>query len=164
MAERFSDDFLSDVLHGRIPGVPKLADLTSFWRKHTLEEPDPDHPEYPLRSTLLAGYINRARTNGWAREGLRGLLRDLLLDEDEPIPETLISWAVCEYALSDRAPKRGRPEESDRDYHVIAGFEMLKDAGYTRTGAIEKIADLMLYEPENIRSIIRKHEKNPSYR
>ena len=163
MAEQSLDDFLSDVLHGRIPGTHELADLPSFWRSYTWEEPDPDHPEIPLRSALLAGYINRAKTNLWARQGLHRLLRDLL-ERAEPVPQMLIWWSLQEFSQIDPAPKRGRPEESDRDYCVIAGFELLLDLGYTRMGAMGKIAELMSYELENIRSIIRKHEKNPSYR
>ena len=163
MEEQSFEDILSDVLHGRIPGIPKLEDLPSLWRNHPWEESDPDHPELPLRLALLAGYINLADTKPWAREGLRALLRELLA-KGEDMPGLLVQWVLDQYARGDPAPRRGRPEESERDYHVVAGFTLLLEQKYTREAAIDKIAEVMSYEPDGIRYIIRKHEKTPSVR
>ena len=117
----------------------------------------------PLRLALLACYINLADTKPWAREGLRALLRELLA-KGEDMPGLLVQWVLDQYARGDPAPRRGRPEESERDYHVVAGFTLLLEQKYTREAAIDKIAEVMSYEPDGIQYIIRKHENTPSVR
>ena len=156
MADKALEEYLGDVLNNRIPGIPKLADLPSLWREAPAEASDSSHPGFPSRWTFLAMYIDLSDTNPWAREGLRGLLRELL-EKDEPVPGMLISWVLHQYARGDPAPKRGRPEESERDFHVLAVFMLLLEQGYSREAAMGVIADQMFCEPETVRSIIRKN-------
>ena len=163
MADKALEEYLGDVLNNRMPVIPELADLPSLWRDTPTEASDSSHPGFTSRWTFLAIYINLADTNPWAREGLRGLLRELL-ENGEPVPALLGAWGLQQYVQGDPAPRRGRPEESERDFRVLAVFKVLLEQGYSREAAMGVIADQMFCEPETVRSIIRKLEKYPSSR
>ena len=158
MAEQSLEEYLGDVLNNRIPVVKELADLPSLWRNAPPESSDSNHLGLPDRLTLLAMFIDIADTKPWAREGLRRLLRELLA-KGEPVPGMLISWAVHQFAWGEPAPRRGRPEDSDRNFRVLAVFEVLRAEQYTREAAMALIAEHLVCEPETIRSIIRNLEK-----
>ena len=163
MADKALEDYLGDVLNNRMPVISKLADLPSFWRLAPAEESDSSHPEFPSRLTLVAMYIYMADSTPWARDGLRGLLSELL-ENGEPVPALLGAWGLQQYVQGDPAPKRGRPEESERDFRVLAVFMVLLEQGYSREAARGVIADSMSYETETVRSIIRKLERYLPYR
>ena len=78
MADKALEDYLDDVLNNRISVIPKLADLPSLWREASAEASDSSHSGDPDRLTWLAMYIDMADTKPWARDGLRGLLQELL--------------------------------------------------------------------------------------
>ena len=158
MAEQSLEEYLGDVLNNRIPVVKELADLPSLWRDAPLESYGSNHLGLPDRWTLLAIFIDMADTKPWAREGLRRLLRELL-EKDGPIPDPLVRWVLHQFARGDPAPRRGRPEESDRNFRVLAVFEVLRAEQYTREAAMALIAEHLVCEPETIRSIIRNLEK-----
>ena len=158
MADKALEEYLGDVLNNRMPVIPELADLPSLWRDTPAEASDSSHPGFTSRWMYLAMYIDMADTKPWARDGLRGLLRELL-ENGEPVPGMLILWGLQQYVQGDPAPRRGRPEESERDFRVLAGFMVLLEQGYSREAAMGVIADLMSYETETIRSIIRKLER-----
>ena len=86
MADKALEDYLDDVLSNRMPVIPKLADLPSLWREASAETSDSSHSGDPDRLTWLAMYIDMADTKPWARDGLRGLLQELL-ENGEPVPE-----------------------------------------------------------------------------
>ena len=163
MADKALEDYLDDVLNDRIPVIPKLADLPSLWRAASAEASDSSHSGDPDRLTWLAMYIDMADTKPWARDGLRGLLQELL-ENGEPVPDLLSCWVHHQYAQGDPAPRRGRPEESERDFGVLAVFKVLLEREYSREAAMDLIADLMSCEPETVRSIIRKLERYLPYR
>ena len=146
MAEKSLEQFLSDVLNGRIPAVARLADLPAWWRRT---------PPGFARQELLDKYIDKASTEAWANEGLRALLRYLLESFVKPPPD-LVEWAVQRCAYGDPPPKRGRPEEVDDDNLVTAVFAILQANGYSREAAICFIADETSRGQETIRSKIRK--------
>ena len=85
MADKALEDYLDDVLNDRIPVIPKLADLPSLWREAPAEASDSSHSGDPDRLTWLAMYIDMADTKPWARDGLRGLLQEVL-ENGEPVP------------------------------------------------------------------------------
>ena len=163
MAEQSLEEYLGDVLNFRIPGIPKLEEYPSYWRKTPPEASDSNDRGYPAWWPWLAMYIDLADTKPWAREGLRGLLRELL-EKGEPVPGMLISWAVHQFAWGEPAPRRGRPEDSERNVRVLVVFMWLQIEGYHRDEAMGVIADQMVCDPETVRSIIRKFEKHPPFR
>ena len=104
MADKALEDYLDDVLNDRIPVIPKLADLPSLWRAASAEASDSSHSGDPDRLTWLAMYIDMADTKPWARDGLRGLLQELL-ENGEPVPDLLSCWVHHQYAQGDPAPQ-----------------------------------------------------------
>ena len=163
MADKALEDYLDDVLNDRIPVIPKLADLPSLWRAASAEASDSSHSGDPDRLTWLAMYIDMANTKPWARDGLRGLLQELL-ENGEPVPDLLSCWVHHQYAQGDPAPRRGRPEESERDFGVLAVFKVLLEREYSREAAMCFIAERMFCDQETVRSIIRKLERYLPYR
>ena len=163
MADKALEDYLDDVLNDRIPVIPKLADLPSLWREAPAEASDSSHSGDPDRLTWLAMYIDMADTKPWARDGLRGLLQEVL-ENGEPVPDLLSCWVHHQYAQGDPAPRRGRPEDAERDFRVLAVFTLLWVEDYSREAAMDKIADLMSCEPETVRSIIRKYSRYLPFR
>ena len=94
--EEIRDEFLRDVLEGKIPDFPKYSDLPSSWRDTPEELAYSGHPLFPDRWTLLEIYIDLAKEQRWAWDGLCDLLRQMF-ENGEPIPELLaarlrISW------------------------------------------------------------------------
>ena len=138
--------------------APGPTDLPSLWRLTPPEEPSSRFPGYSARMELLRTYIIWSHTKPWAMEGLRNLLREFL-DNREPVPELLSLWALRQYARGDPKPKWGRPEEADRDSLVWDVFTMLRKHAYSRQAAFNFIAEKIGYEPETVRSVIRKRER-----
>ena len=130
MAEKSLEQFLSDVLNGRIPAVARLADLPAWWRRT---------PPGFARQELLDTYFAKASTEAWANEGLRALLRYFLESFVKPPPD-LVEWAVQRCAYGDPPPKRGRPEKVDRDNRVVSVFTFLRVHGYSYEASIGFIA------------------------
>ena len=155
MTEQTREEWLGDVLNSEIPVITELADLPSLWRETPTEGFDLNRPGDLTRLEWLAGYIYLADTEPWARDGLCRLLRELL-ENGEPVPALLGVWALLQYAQGDPAPKRGRPEDSERDFRVLAVYTLLRFNEYSREDAMGLIADRMFYAPETVRSIIRK--------
>ena len=94
--EEIRDEYFRDVLDGKIPGIPKFADLPSSWRNIPEGFVYSGNPLFPDRRRLLEIYIDLAKEQGWAWDGLCSLLRQMFEDR-EPIPEFLaarlrISW------------------------------------------------------------------------
>ena len=94
--EEIQDEYFRDVLEGKSPGIPKFADLPSWWRDIPEEFVYSGNPLEPDRRRLLEIYIDLAKEQGWAWDGLCSLLRQMFEDR-EPIPELLaarlrISW------------------------------------------------------------------------
>ncbi len=146
MANQSLEQFVSDVLNGRITGVTPLADLPALWK---------ERPSGVSQENLLLMYISTARTEGWAREGLRRLLKELW-ESDEGVPYPLAMWAVEQYIYGDPPPKRGRPEDADEDNLIAAVYSMLRAYGYSYEGAIGLIADAKSRDRDTMRSRIRK--------
>ena len=149
MANQLLEQFLSDVLNGRITGVTPLADLPALWK---------ERPSGVSKENLLLMYISTARTEGWAREGLRRLLKELW-ESDEEVPYPLAMWAVEQYIYGDPPPKRGRPEDADEDNLIAAAYALLRAHEYSYEGAIGVIADALSRDHETMRSRIRKLHK-----
>ena len=156
--EQIRDEFLRDVLDGKIPDFPEYSDLQSWWRDIPEELAYSGDLLFPDRLTLLEIHIDMAKEQHWAWDGLCDLLRRMF-ENGEPIPELLGTWGCYQLIKGGRPRKRGRPEEFDRDLRVVAVFIFLKDHGWTRQGAFDHIADLTDYSPDNIRSIVIKLEK-----
>ena len=157
--EQALKEYLRGVLNDTNPVITKLADLPSVWRDTPAGEPDPDHPGFPNQTALLYSYIGMADTQPQAREGLRSLLGEMR-ESGEDVPTPLVWWAVDQFVQGNPPPKRGRPEEWDRDLRVSVVFSMLLLEGYSREDAIGLIADVMAYAPETIRSVVRKLERD----
>ncbi len=156
--EQARDVYLLDTLNGNIPGMPKYSDLPSHWRDTPEESSYASYSGFTDRLTFLAIYIDMAKKERWAWEGLRSLHRELL-ENNELIPDLLTWWVHHEFAKDNPPSTRGRPEEFDRDLRVSAVFTFLQSHGWPRMEAIDHIACLMHYESETIRSIIRKQEQ-----
>lgn len=138
------DKCLDDVLNNRVPVIPEVADLPSWWREAPAEASDRKHPRGLTQGQLVAKYINMAQTQPKAREGLRSLLRELL-ENGEPVPALLGAWALLQYAQGDPAVLRGRPVEIDQIILVLTSYWLLRDLGYAREDAIFIIAEKMSY-------------------
>ena len=104
-------------------------------------------------------YIDTARTERWAWDGLHSLLGQMI-ENDEPIPELLSTWGVYQLVKGGRPRKRGRPKEFDRDLRVWAVFEVLRSHRWTREAAMGHIAYLLDRPEDTVLSIIRKLEKH----
>ena len=86
----------------------EVLDLVRRWDSIPHDAPDPTHPQYTQRQSLLASYLNWSHTRAWAWEGMQSLLAELERRR-EPIPETVSIWA---YAVAlENLP---RPERQDR--------------------------------------------------
>ena len=157
--EEIRDDLLLKVLNGDIPGFPKFSDLPSLWRETPAESSYASYPVFPDRFTLLAMYIDTARTERWAWDGLHSLLGQMI-ENDEPIPEFLGTWGVYQLVKGGRPRKRGRPKEFDRDLRVWAVFVVLQADRWTREAAMGHIAYLLDRPEDTVLSIIRKLEKH----
>ena len=158
--EEIRDDFLLKILNDDIPGFPKFSDLPPLWRETPAESSYASYPVFPDRSTLLEIYIDMAKTQRWAWDGLHSLLSQMI-ENDELIPELLGTWGVYQLVKGGRPRKRGRPEEFDRDLRVWAVFEVLRSHRWTREAAMGHIAYLLGCRPEDtVLSIIRKLEKH----
>ena len=158
--EEIRDDFLLKVLNGDIPGFPKFSDLPSLWRETPAESSYTSYPVFPDRSTLLEIYIDMAKTQRWAWDGLHSLLSQMI-ENVELIPELLGTWGVYQLVKGGRPRKRGRPEEFDRDLRVWAVFAVLRSHRWTREAAMGHTAHLLGCRPEDtVLSIIRKLEKH----
>ena len=163
MCEQMLREALSLVLNDENGVIPDRADLPFMWRNIPAEDPDSTYPAYPARFILLASYINWSHTKLWAREGLRTLLRELL-ENHEPVPDLLSMWALHQYAKGNPSPRRGRPEEVNRNFRFWVVFNLLQRRKYSREAAFNLIAELMNYDTETIRSIIRKCEVDHPFR
>ena len=94
---------------------------------------------------------------------MRTLLRELL-ENHEPVPDLLSMWALHKYAKGNPSPRRGRPEEVNRNFRVWVVFNLLQRRKYSREAAFNLMAELMNYDTETIRSIIRKCEVDHPFR
>ena len=153
--ERIRDDFLGKVLKGDIPGFQKVSDLASLWRETPAESLYASYPVFSNQTTLLLIHMEMAKKMRWAWDGLRSLI-DHLLKNDKPVPPLLNVWGLYHIARLDPPPKRGRPEEFDRNMRFWATFTMLRSHGWKYEQAIAHIACLVEYKEETVRSIIRK--------
>ena len=164
MADQTLDEFYSGVLNDEIQAIPRLSDVPGLvLRRYPPEVSDPTHQKYPEWRTWQALFMNLAKSNPWAREGLRKYILDLRAD-GEDVPPVLGEWAIDQFAQGEPAPHRGRPEESDRDFRVSTFYTMLWRSGYTRAAAVEQIANWMVCEPETVRSITRKFRNTRAFR
>ena len=164
MAERTIDEFYSGVLNDEIQAIPRLHDVPGLvLRRYPPEVSAPYHPKYLEWRTWQVLFINLADSYTWARKGLRKYVGDLLVD-GEDIPPILGRWAIDQFAKGEPAPRRGRPDESDRDFRVSTIYTMLWLNGYTRAAAVEQIATWMVCEPETVRSITRKFKDTRAFR
>ena len=144
-----------DILNNDDGVIPERADLPSWLRFLPSGKPLTRNSKYPVWVALLRPYFQFSDTKAWAREGLRGLLRELL-NNREPLPALLQRWALYQCAEDPPKPSRGRPEESDRNFRVHVVFALLRRDGYSREFAFSLIAGHLVCEPETVRSIIRK--------
>ena len=158
MAEQYGEEWISEALDDRTTAIPELSDLLGLWEATLPDELDPDHPECLLRESYVYACTVLADTKPWAWEGLERLL-NYLLENGEPLPRLLHSWALNQYMTGRPAPRPGRPEKSERDLRVSVVFTMLRCDGYTREKAIGIIADKMNCPEDTIGSIIYKHRK-----
>ena len=164
MADQALDKFIRGVLNDEITAIPKLVDIPGLvLRRYPPEVSDPTHQKYPEWRTWQVLFMNLAKSNPWARDGLRKYVGDLLVD-GEDVPPVLGEWAIDQFAQGEPAPRRGRPEESDRDFKVSNFYTMLWRSGYTRAAAVEQIANGMVCEPETVRSITRKFKNTRAFR
>ena len=152
------------MLEDKIPGIPKFADLPSWWRNIPKGLVYRGNPLFPDRERLLAIYIDMAKEQPWAWEGLCSLLRQML-ENGEPIPESLGIWGVDQLVNGGRPRKRGRPskrgppERFDRDLRVWGVFTVLRLEGWSRRKSYDYIARLTDYDSRVIRGTIRKEEQ-----
>ena len=150
LPKKFCDILNTD--NGVIPGP---IDLSSLWQLIPPEKPNPRNPKYSARFALLRTYVRHSLTKQWAREELRGLLRELL-HKREPVPALLQGWALYQCATDTPKPSRGRPEEVDRNLRVCTIFVLMQRDGYSREAAFNLIAEYLVCAPETVRSIVRK--------
>ena len=99
----------------------------------------------------------------WLGKDCLQTILDLRAD-GEDVPPVLGEWAIHQFAQGEPAPRRGRPEESDRDFRVSTMYTMLWSQGYTRAAAVEQIAIWMVCELGTVRSITRKFRNTRAFR
>ena len=148
-----------DILNNDDGVIPERADLPSWLRFLPPGKPLTRNSKYPVWDALLRPYFQFSDTKAWAREGLRGVLRELLNNGGD-VPKILNEWALYQCAEDPPKPSRGRPKEPDRNFRVHVVFALLRREGYSREATYSLIADAMDYEPETVRSIIRKCESD----
>ena len=156
------DKVLDDVLNSKVPVIPGFADLPRRWREAPSTASDRMHPTEPTQEELLLTYLSLAFTQPLAREGLDSLYGELVLT-GQPIPCALSWWTAYVHLVGDPPANRGRPREIDRDIRVGTMHKLLGTCGYTREGAIRRIAKTMHYSEDAIRTIIRKHKIKMEY-
>ena len=156
--EEIRDEYFRDVLEDKIPGIPKFADLPSWWRNIPEEFVYSGNPLEPDRRRLLAIYIDMAKEQPWAWDGLCSLLRQML-ENGEPIPESLGIWGVDQLVNGGRPRKRGPRERFDTDLRVWGVFTVLRLEGWSRRKSYDYIARLTDYDSRVIRGTIRKEEQ-----
>ena len=131
----------------------RLADLPRKWDRPGRTAPD-------VYRVLLVWHYNRiADTKPWAWEGLCNLLNHLR-DNEEEIPDHLLSWAL-DFACGRRTPPKlvGRKPDDDRNARILRTLEDLQRDRVTRAEAIRQIAELMNLSPEAVISAVRKAQR-----
>ena len=138
--------------------ISRRADLAAWWKWIPPEMPYPRNPQIPARMALLRTYINKSQTEPWAQDGLRGLLSELRANGDI-VPDILVECALDQWPKEPTKPRRGRPEETDQNLRVCIFFLLLRRYEFPRQAAINFIADNLGFEPDGVRSIVRRGTK-----
>ena len=142
------DDALRAYLHGRDPQNPPFWDLVARWDL-AREAPNPAQS----RGLLLIWWCAASKSERWAWDGLRKLLRTLL-ERPERTPQSLKVWALD--VASGRLPRPptpvGRPAEDERNVRIYYTFQFLQLQGVSRKRALEKIGKEMHRSPKTIDS------------
>ena len=160
MDEAIDKEKLAAFLNNPDGHYPTLEDLPRLWDLIPPDARDPKKPNFLERDVLLMSYLNWSFTKSWAFTGLERLL-SVLLERGEPIPKGLQLWAnTVASGRRKLPPKRGRPNDDDRDERIIHAVRILRHQhGYSREAAINEIAEALNLQVESIQSILRKMAK-----
>lgn len=152
-----------DVLKALLTEEGNIYDLPSWWDRTPPDARDHRWPSLLSRETLLAAYMNWSFTKRWAWDGLKQLLK-VLRERGEPIPGLLQEWSN---EVTSEEREQPRNTKAEQDARIVLVFRMLREKGYSRDAAMEKIADLLpplknreSFSVEGVKSAIRRAERD----